>query len=76
MWIGSNGVTRKVADIRKDPRVTLMYFNEAGFEYVTMVGRAVIDEDAARRQARRVHRRAARLRAVSGAHQGTAATPC
>ena len=47
VWIGTNGVTRKVADIRKDPRVTLMYFNDAGMEYVTMIGTAVIDNDIA-----------------------------
>jgi general stress protein 26 len=49
VWIGTNAVTRKVADIRKDPRVTLMYFNEAGQEYVTLVGRATIDNDMAHR---------------------------
>lgn len=51
VWIGTNGVTRKVADIRKDPRVTLMYFNDAGMEYVTLSGRAVIDDDMAHKAA-------------------------
>lgn len=51
VWIGTNGVTRKVADIRKDPRVTLMYFNDAGMEYVTLIGKAVIDDDIAHKAA-------------------------
>jgi general stress protein 26 len=51
VWIGTNQVTRKVADVRRDPRVTLMYFNEAGQEYVTLVGRAVIDDDMAHKAA-------------------------
>ncbi len=51
VWIGTNGVTRKVADLRKDPRVTLMYFNAAGQEYVTVIGKAVVDDDMAHKQA-------------------------
>lgn len=51
VWIGTNGVTRKVADVRKDPRVTLMYFNEPNQEYVALMGRAAIDDDPAHRAA-------------------------
>jgi general stress protein 26 len=51
VWIGTNGVTRKVADIRKDPRVTLMYFNESGQEYETVIGKAVVDDDMAHKAA-------------------------
>jgi len=51
VWIGTNSVTRKVAEIRKDPRVTLMYFNEAGQEYVTVIGKAVFDDDPAHKAA-------------------------
>jgi len=51
VWVGTNRVTRKVADIKKDPRVTLLYFNEAGSEYVTVVGKATIDQDTAHRAA-------------------------
>lgn len=29
IWIGTNPLTRKVAQIRRDPRVTLLYFNAA-----------------------------------------------
>ena len=45
VWIGTNRVTRKVADILKDPRVALMYFNPADQEYVTVIGKAVVDAD-------------------------------
>jgi general stress protein 26 len=51
VWIGTNGVTRKVAEIRKDPRVTLMYFNDAEMEYVTLIGKAVIEDNIARKAA-------------------------
>jgi general stress protein 26 len=51
VWVGTNAVTRKVSDIRKDPRVTLMYFNAAGQEYVTLIGKAAIDEDLAHKTA-------------------------
>jgi general stress protein 26 len=51
VWIGTNRVTRKVADIRKDPRVTLMFFNAAGQEYVTVIGKAVVDDDMANKKA-------------------------
>lgn len=51
VWIGTNGVTRKVADIKKDPRVTLMYFDEENQEYVALVGRATVDNDAAHKAA-------------------------
>ena len=45
VWIGTNVVTRKVDEIRHDKRVTLMYFSPATFEYVTILGTAVIDKD-------------------------------
>jgi general stress protein 26 len=51
VWIGTNRVTRKVADIRKDPRVTLMYFNAAGQEYAAVIGKAVVDDDMAHKKA-------------------------
>jgi general stress protein 26 len=50
VWIGTNHLTRKVADIKKDARVTLMYFNDAGLEYVTVVGKAVIVADSVQRR--------------------------
>jgi general stress protein 26 len=51
VWIGTNRVTRKVAEILKDPRVTLMYFNAAGQEYVTVIGKAVVDDDMTHKKA-------------------------
>lgn len=29
VWVGTNAATRKVAQLRKDPRVTLFYFDAA-----------------------------------------------
>ena len=51
VWIGTNPVTRKVQQIRKDPRVTLYYFDPAGPGYVTLLGRAEIVDDAAAKAA-------------------------
>ncbi len=47
VWIGTNPVTRKIAQIKKDPRVTLVYFDPAGMSYVTLLGKAVIVDDPA-----------------------------
>lgn len=46
VWIGTNPLTRKVAEIRKDPRVTLMYFDTARMSYVTLLGKAAVVNDA------------------------------
>jgi general stress protein 26 len=46
IWIATNPVTRKVQEIHRDPRVTLLYFNPATFEYVTVLGTAVFDTDS------------------------------
>ena len=46
IWIATNPLTRKVAEIRSDPRVTLLYFNAATSEYVTVLGTVVLDTDA------------------------------
>jgi len=46
IWIATNPLTRKVQDIRRDPRVTLLYFNQAKAEYVTVIGTAQIETDA------------------------------
>lgn len=46
IWIATNPLTRKVQEIRRDPRVTLMYFSAATFEYVSVIGTAVVDTDA------------------------------
>ena len=51
IWIATNPLTRKVEEIKRDPRVTLMFFNAAANEYVTVLARAAIVTDAARKAA-------------------------
>jgi general stress protein 26 len=51
IWIATNPLTRKVQEIRRDPRVTLLYFNPGTFEYVTVLGTAVLDADSLHRAA-------------------------
>ncbi len=46
IWIATNPLTRKVKEIRLDPRVTLMYFSAATFEYVTVFATAALDTDS------------------------------
>ena len=46
VWIATRPVTRKVAQIRSDPRVTLFYFDTEGLAYVTLIGRAELVDDA------------------------------
>jgi general stress protein 26 len=46
IFFATNPLTRKVQDIRRDPRVTLLYFSAATHEYVTVIGKAVIDTDS------------------------------
>jgi general stress protein 26 len=40
VWLGTNPRTRKVAEIRRNPRVTLYYFDRDGESYVTIHGTA------------------------------------
>ncbi len=40
VYIATNPRSRKVVEIRKDPRVTLLYFDTARSAYVTLIGRA------------------------------------
>ena len=49
VWIGTNPVTRKVAEVRKDPRATLLYFDTTRTSFVTLLGRAEVVTDAAAR---------------------------
>lgn len=51
IWIATNSLTRKVQEIKKDPRVTLMFFNAAASEYVAVLGRATLVSDAVRKAA-------------------------
>lgn len=47
VWIATNPRTRKVGQIRKDARVTLLYFDASGPGYVTLLGRAELVRDPA-----------------------------
>lgn len=52
VWIATNPLTRKVAEIRRDPRVTMLYFNTAAQEYVTLHGTATLVTDSAEKARR------------------------
>jgi general stress protein 26 len=52
VWIATNPLTRKVDQIRKDPRVTLLYFHSGGPGYVTLLGTAEVVSDAAEKAKR------------------------
>lgn len=46
VYVATNPVSRKVGEVRKDPRVTLLYFDPARSAYVTLIGRATEVTDA------------------------------
>lgn len=51
VWFGTNPSSRKVAQIRKNPRTTLAYYDKAGPNYVTLSGMArIVDTPAERRK--------------------------
>jgi general stress protein 26 len=52
IWIGTNALTRKVKDIQRDPRVTLLYFHAASAGYVTVIGRAALVTEAGEKERR------------------------
>lgn len=45
VWLGTNIKSRKVRQIRNDPRVTLYYFHKPSASYVTISGTASIIEE-------------------------------
>ena len=47
IWLGTNRQSRKVAQIRANPRVTLHWFDPADPGYVVIKGRATVVDDAA-----------------------------
>ncbi len=47
VWLGTHRRTRKVADIRRDPRVTLYYAAPEGYGYVSLSGTARLVDDPA-----------------------------
>ncbi len=52
VWLATNPRTRKVAEIRRDPRVTLCWVDPKGRGYVTLIGKAEL-VDAPAEKARR-----------------------
>lgn len=52
IWMATNALSRKVNQIRKDPRATIVYFDPAGPDYVTLVGRAELVNDPAEKKKR------------------------
>jgi general stress protein 26 len=47
VWIATNPITRKVKQIKADPRVTLFYFDPSGPGYVTLLAKAELVSDPA-----------------------------
>ena len=47
VWLATNPRSRKVAEIRRNPRVTLYYFDRESQAYVTLYGRAQLVNDSA-----------------------------
>ena len=45
VWLGTNSRSRKVAEIRRHPRVTLYYFDRENQSYVTIYGTARLVND-------------------------------
>ena len=52
VWMATNRDTRKVAEIRADARVTLIYFDPADPGYATLIGTVRLIDDAAEKRAR------------------------
>jgi general stress protein 26 len=50
IWIATNPLTRKVSEVRRNPRVTLSCFDAASASYVTVLGRGEGVNDLADRQ--------------------------
>lgn len=52
VWLGTNRTTRKVPQMRRDPRATLAYYDAAGVGYVTLIGRVRLVDDVKERERR------------------------
>lgn len=50
-WIGTSAAMRKVAQVRHDPRATLLCFDPQNSAYVTLIGTAEVLTDAASKTA-------------------------
>ena len=51
VWIATNPLTRKVAELKANPRVTLLYYHAPTYEYVTLQGTATFSDAPADRAA-------------------------
>ena len=49
IWIATNPLSRKVKEISRNPRVTLLFFNSPKNEFVTVLARATVVTDSASR---------------------------
>ena len=52
IWIGTNAETRKVQQIGRNPRVSLLFFDAARQHYVAITGSATVVRDAAEKARR------------------------
>jgi general stress protein 26 len=52
VWMATNAFSRKVSEIRRDPRVPLSYFDAKTTSYVVLLGRASLVSDPAERAKR------------------------
>jgi general stress protein 26 len=52
VWMATTPSTRKVAQIRRDPRVTLSYFDPNSMGYVTLLGTAALVSNPAEKAKR------------------------
>ena len=50
IWIATNPLTRKVDQLRRNPRATLSCFDSASSSYVTILGRGELVSDAAEKE--------------------------
>lgn len=51
IWFATNPLTRKVTEIRKNPKVTMSCFDATTSSYITVLGRAMLVTDPAVKQA-------------------------
>jgi general stress protein 26 len=49
IWIATNPLSRKVGEIKRNARVTLLFFNATASEYVTVLGKATLVTDSAQK---------------------------
>lgn len=50
VWVSTNRSSRKIAELRHDPRATLLYFDKKALAYVTLIGTTTLVDDAAEKQ--------------------------